>query len=121
MVTKYDIYGNPYGEPPYTEAEQMEMYRRMNGVVAFTRPDPKRPTTEGRPVPKAVQREEPSQEASPREVDMLSLEHEHCRWPREDRSAPGGYVFCGAERSYVSAYCAEHNVIAYNPQPPRSS
>ena len=53
MVVKYDVYGSPYGEPPYTEAEQMEMYRRMNGVVAFTRPGPKVPKTEERPVPKA--------------------------------------------------------------------
>ena len=56
MVTKYDIHGYPYGEPPYTEAEQMEMYRRMNGVVAFTRPGPKVPKTEERPVPKASRR-----------------------------------------------------------------
>ena len=56
MVTKYDIYGFAYGEPPYTHAEQMEMYRRMNGVVAFTRPGPKGPKTEERPVPKASRR-----------------------------------------------------------------
>ena len=56
MVTKYDINGFPYGEPPYTEAEQMEMYRCMNGVVAFTRPGPKVPKTEERPVPKASRR-----------------------------------------------------------------
>jgi hypothetical protein len=56
MVMKYDVNGFPYGEPPYTEAEQMEMYRRMNGVVAFTRPVPKGPKTEERPVPKASRR-----------------------------------------------------------------
>ena len=123
MVRKISDQGTVYHEPPYTEAEQMELYRCMNGVVAFTRPDPKGPKTEERPASEPAQQpqEEPSQGVPPREVDMLSLEHEHCRWPREDRSAPGGYVFCGAERSDVSAYCAEHNVIAYNPQPPRSS
>lgn len=41
MVKKYDKYGNAFHAPPYTEEEQMEMYRRMDGVVAFTRPDPK--------------------------------------------------------------------------------
>lgn len=39
MVKKYDKYGNAFHAPPYTEEEQMEMYRRMDGVVAFTRPD----------------------------------------------------------------------------------
>ena len=38
MVRKISDQGTVYHEPPYTEAEQMEMYRRMNGVVAFTRP-----------------------------------------------------------------------------------
>ena len=56
MVIKYDKYGNAYGEPPYTEAEQADMYRRMNGVVAFTRPGPKGPKSEARPVPKASRR-----------------------------------------------------------------
>ena len=37
MALKHDIYGNPYHEPPYTAAEEMEMYRRMSGVVAYTR------------------------------------------------------------------------------------
>jgi hypothetical protein len=41
MVKKYDKHGNAYHEPPYTEEEQMEMYRRMDRFVAFTRPDPK--------------------------------------------------------------------------------
>ena len=56
MVRKISDQGGVYHEPPYTEAEQMEMYRRMNGVVAFTRPGPKDPKTEGRPVPKASRR-----------------------------------------------------------------
>ena len=37
MVRKYDRHGNPYHEPPYTAAEEMELYRRMSGVVAYTR------------------------------------------------------------------------------------
>jgi hypothetical protein len=37
MVRKYDRHGNPYHEPPYTAAEEMEMYRSMSGVVAYTR------------------------------------------------------------------------------------
>ena len=56
MVRKISDQGTVYHEPPYTEAEQMELYRRMNGVVAFTRPDPKGPKTEERPVPKASRR-----------------------------------------------------------------
>ena len=59
-----------------------------------------------------------SDRPSKREVDILHLEHEHCRWPRADASAPGGYVFCGAQRSDVSAYCAEHNAIAFQPKKP---
>jgi hypothetical protein len=39
MVKNYDKYGNAFHEPPYTEEEQMEMYRRMNSVVSFTRPE----------------------------------------------------------------------------------
>lgn len=62
-----------------------------------------------------------SDRSSPCEVDILHLEHQHCRWPRVDMSAPGGYVFCGAQRSDVSAYCAEHNVIAYQPKKPARS
>jgi hypothetical protein len=38
MVRKYDDYGSPYHEPPYTAAEEHELYRQMAGVVAFTRP-----------------------------------------------------------------------------------
>lgn len=56
IVTKYDVNGCPYGEPPYTEAEKTETFRRMNGVAPFTRPDPKGPKTEERPVPKASRR-----------------------------------------------------------------
>jgi len=37
MVRKYDRHGNPYHEPPYTAAEEMELYRSMSGVVAYTR------------------------------------------------------------------------------------
>lgn len=37
MVKKYDIHGNVYHEPPYTKEEEMEMYQRMSGLVAFTR------------------------------------------------------------------------------------
>ena len=37
MVRKYDRHGSPYHEPPYTAAEEMELYRRMSGVVAYTR------------------------------------------------------------------------------------
>jgi len=37
MALKHDIYSNPYHEPPYTAAEEMEMYRRMSGVVAYKR------------------------------------------------------------------------------------
>jgi GcrA cell cycle regulator len=54
-----------------------------------------------------------------REVDLMSLEHEHCRWPREKRGAPGGFVYCGQPRSDVSAYCSNHNIIAYQPCMPR--
>ena len=39
MVRKLSEDGLPYHEPPYTEAEEAEMYARMNRPpVAFTRP-----------------------------------------------------------------------------------
>lgn len=38
MVIKYTAAGSPYQEPPYTAAEERELYRQMAGVVAFTRP-----------------------------------------------------------------------------------
>lgn len=57
MVAVRDKHGKViFHEPPYTEAEQNEMYRRMDGVVAFTRPGPLGPKTEERPVPKVSQR-----------------------------------------------------------------
>jgi len=37
MVIKYTAAGSPYQEPPYTAAEEMELYRSMSGVVAYTR------------------------------------------------------------------------------------
>jgi hypothetical protein len=30
MVTKYDINGRPYREPPYTWEEEQELYRRFS-------------------------------------------------------------------------------------------
>ena len=56
MVRKLTDQGTLYHEPPYTAAEEADLYRRMGCVVAFTRPSPKGPKTEGRPVPKASQR-----------------------------------------------------------------
>lgn len=38
MVRKVDKFGTVYHEPPYTKAEEMEIYRRSAGVRAFTRP-----------------------------------------------------------------------------------
>ena len=38
MVKRFDRWGNAYHEPPYTDAEQDELYKRMSTVVAFTRP-----------------------------------------------------------------------------------
>lgn len=44
MVAVRDKQGNVlFHEPPYTEEEQAEMYRRMDGVTAFTRPVPAAP------------------------------------------------------------------------------
>ena len=54
-----------------------------------------------------------------REMDLMSLEHEHCRWPREKHGAPGGFVYCGQQRSDVSAYCRAHNAVAFQPAMPR--
>ena len=42
MVRKLTDQGTGYHEPPYTAAEEADLYRRMGGVVAFTRPDPKK-------------------------------------------------------------------------------
>lgn len=39
MVRKFTKLGSPYNEPPYTQEEEDELYRRMGGgIVAFTRP-----------------------------------------------------------------------------------
>jgi hypothetical protein len=40
MVKRYTKTGGIFHEPPYTEEEQLEMYRRMSGVVSFTRRAP---------------------------------------------------------------------------------
>ena len=56
MVRKLTDQGTGYHEPPYTAAEEADLYRRMGGVVAFTRPSPKGPKIEERPVPKASRR-----------------------------------------------------------------
>ena len=48
MVIAYTNTGGIFHEPPYTEEEQLEMYRQMGGVRSFTRrapaasPEPKR-------------------------------------------------------------------------------
>jgi hypothetical protein len=57
MVRRFDKYGTPYDEPPYTEKEQMEMYRSMSmgPRSSFTRPvhppaaEAARPTKPRRP------------------------------------------------------------------------
>ena len=44
MVRKTDDLGGYYHEPPYTEEEIEEFYRRIgNGPIAWTRPDGKKP------------------------------------------------------------------------------
>jgi hypothetical protein len=41
MVRKLTKDGFAYHEPPYTQEEEDELYRRMGGgIVAFTRPSP---------------------------------------------------------------------------------
>ena len=40
MVRKLSPLGHYYHEPPYTEEEEREFYRRTSGVVAFTRRAP---------------------------------------------------------------------------------
>jgi GcrA cell cycle regulator len=62
----------------------------------------------------AVQRDE----ATVGEVDIMALREWHCRWPRSDASAPGGYMYCGGQRRDVGSYCAEHSAIAYQPPKP---
>jgi hypothetical protein len=43
MVKKCTKDGVVYHEPPYTEAEQLELYRRMGGVASTVRrPDPRK-------------------------------------------------------------------------------
>lgn len=55
VVTKYDDWGNPYGEPPYTEEEEAEIYRATANVTAFTRPvrPAAPPAPKGPPLPRA--------------------------------------------------------------------
>jgi hypothetical protein len=41
MVTKYTKKGTAYGEPPYTEAEEAEFYRRFgNNIVSVAKATP---------------------------------------------------------------------------------
>ncbi len=40
MVRKISDQGGVYHEPPYTEEEELELYRQMGGVRAFTRRAP---------------------------------------------------------------------------------
>jgi hypothetical protein len=40
MVLRYTKKGTPYREPPYTQEELDDLYRRMGNIVAMTRPDP---------------------------------------------------------------------------------
>lgn len=68
--------------------------------------------------PAPRQKPKPIAEIKLSEVDLMSLEHHHCRWPREKAGVPGGFVFCGQQRSDVSAYCPEHNLLAFQPQKP---
>jgi hypothetical protein len=34
MVLKFTKLGNPYREPPYTQEEEDEIYRRMGGALS---------------------------------------------------------------------------------------
>jgi len=57
MVAVRDKHGNVlFNEPPYSEVEQADLYKRMDGVAAFTRPDPKADVP-----PKPSRPEEPQQ------------------------------------------------------------
>lgn len=52
MVIAYTNTGGIFHEPPYTEEEEREFYRRTSGVVAFTRRAPAenpKPTPQGLP------------------------------------------------------------------------
>ena len=60
----------------------------------------------------------PQNEVAVGEVDIMALREWHCRWPRVEPSAPGGHVYCGAQRRNVGSYCAEHSAIAYQPAKP---
>jgi len=42
MVLKYDVYGSPYREPPYSEDEELEIYRSLCGVAVITSPNYRR-------------------------------------------------------------------------------
>jgi len=68
--------------------------------------------------PVARQKPKPASEINFHEVDIMALEHQHCRWPRNKPGALGGFVYCGQQRSDVSAYCPEHNLLAFQPQKP---
>ena len=35
MVLKYDDFGTPYREPPYSKEEEFEFWRRIGGVSSF--------------------------------------------------------------------------------------
>lgn len=56
MVKKYDIHGKVYHEPPYTKAEENDLYARMGSVSSFTRPCA---STQEQQKPSQPAREEP--------------------------------------------------------------
>jgi len=50
MVRRKTKFGGEYHEPPYTQEEIDDFYRRISGgPVAFTRPGPSRPADPVRP------------------------------------------------------------------------
>jgi hypothetical protein len=55
------------------------------------------------------------------DVPLMKLGRYQCRFPvREDRSVPGGHMFCAAPTSPDRVYCDHHHSIVTNVEPRRA-
>jgi hypothetical protein len=72
------------------------------------------PAYKPRPLPESVT---PAVELKPFDPPIYTkdLRDAHCRWPY-DIADSRNFIYCGAARDGASWYCADHNVIAFQPK-----
>jgi len=69
---------------------------------------------EAGPAPRAWERKIICTEVDPRNIDMMDLEPNDCRWPEGE----GPYTFCGAPKFNGFSYCAGHYFASIGPGTP---